>query len=161
MWNIPSWLDGITTRPLKAIFDIDRLQLLFNMSLLLVNVVGALSLSLISELTLKMVLGVNLIGRRIFLLQNAQQARSLTGDELDAEMMSFRESNARKRMMDAITSEAMGGMAYKQKERTDKVMQVAKAALEATVGYVDSSFFTDARLEVMKKMNLNSSSRSI
>jgi len=161
MWNIPSWLDGITTRPLKAIFDIDRLQLLFNMSLLLGNVVGALSLSLISELTLKMVLGVNLIGRRIFLLQNAQQARSLTGDELDAEMMSFRESNARKRMTDAITSETMGGIAYKQKERTDQVMQIAKAALEASVGYVDSSFFTDARLEVMKKMNLNNSSRGM
>jgi len=124
------------------------------------NVVGTVSLSLISELTLKMVLGVNLIGRRIFLLQKFQPDRNLTREELDAEIMRFRESNDRKRMMYAINSERMGAIDYKKKERTDQVMEVAKAALEASVGYVDSSFFTDERLKMMKELNLNDSFRT-
>jgi hypothetical protein len=65
------------------------MELLSNMGLLLYNVIGPLTLGLISELTLKMVLGVNLIGRRIFLLQKLHEDRKLSREEIDAEVMSF------------------------------------------------------------------------
>jgi hypothetical protein len=95
-----------------------------------------------------------------FLLQKLQQDRNLTREELEAEIMRFRESNDRKRRMDAINSERMGAIDYKKKERTDQVMEAAGAALEASVGYVDSSFFTDERLKMMKELNLNDSFRT-
>jgi hypothetical protein len=58
-------------------------------------------------------------------------------------------------MIEAINSKRMGAIDYKKKDRTDQVMEVARAALEASVGYVDSSFFTDERLKMMKELSLN------
>jgi hypothetical protein len=83
------------------------------MGVLVGNVAGALSLRLISELTLKMVISVNLIGRHIFQLQK-EIKRNLTSQEIDVEFIKLRESNDRKRIANIINSKRMANIDYKR-----------------------------------------------
>jgi hypothetical protein len=90
----------------------------------LIKTLGPVTLDLIGLMTLKMVLGINLIGRRTFLLQKCHPHRNLTRQETDAEIMQFRDSNDRKRVMAVITSERMSAIDYTKKERMDQAMEV-------------------------------------
>jgi hypothetical protein len=44
----------------------------------------------------------------------------------------------------------IGGIDRKQKGRIDEVMDAAIEAIEASVGYVDSTFFTEERMRVQR-----------
>lgn len=144
----------MSTKVLRAIFNLSKPELFFSELGLLYNVAGNLSVTLISKITLQMIVGVNLLGRRLFRLQALSKPRPLTREQIEAEILNFQESDDRKRMADVITSARMGQINYKQKERVDEVMKVAKEALEASVGYVDSSFFTEERMRVMKELSV-------
>jgi hypothetical protein len=95
------------TKVLRAIFDLSKPDLFFNEICLLYNVTGNLSVTLISRIALQMIVGVNLLGRRLFRLQDLNP-RPLTEEQIEAEILSFQGSNDQKRMAGVITSARMG-----------------------------------------------------
>ena len=158
-WQIQNWEES--TEAVRAIFDIEGIELFFVVGFLFYNVVGPYSLPLISEMALKIIVGTNLIGRRLFLEeQKLPGGQKLSPDQVRAEIKKFRKSEDRTRMMKAIAEARMDKIDYKKEDRMEQVIEVARRAVEAAVGRADEAFFTMERLKLLRDMGQRDSSNS-
>ncbi len=158
-WQIQNWEKS--TEAVRAIFDIEGIELFFAIGFLFYNVVGPYSLPLISEMALKIIIGTNLIGRRLFLEeQKLPEGQKLSPEQVRAEIKKFRKSEDRTRMMKAIAEARMDKIDYKKEDRMEQVIEVARRAIEAAVGLADESFFTMERLKLFRDISQGDSSNN-
>ena len=137
---------------LRAIFNQDRFSQYGDINMLTFNIIGSLSMSRMSRITLQMIVGINLIGRRIFRRQALSKTK-LTREMIKAEITEFQKSEDRKRMAEVITPKRMAQIDYKEDDAVNKISHVAQEALEASVGFVDATFFSEERIRVMKELS--------
>ena len=147
-WKVQRWEES--TEALRAIFDMKSAELFPSMAVLLLNVFGSLSLSFISEMALNIIVGTNLIGRRLFLLEKQlPQGQNLSTDQIRAEIQLFAKSEDRKRMRTAIAAAKMSKIDFEKSNRVDRVMEVAERAIQAAVGTIDESLFVAERRRML------------
>ncbi|RMJ15333.1 hypothetical protein BHE90_002349 [Fusarium euwallaceae] len=104
-----------------------------------INFLGSTSLSDISEIIMKMVIGVHLIGCCLCELQD-RKGSPLTEKEIKAAMRGFEESVERGKMSRGISPE-MASIPFKERDCTEEVTQaVIRVAKEAAVSSLESLF---------------------
>jgi hypothetical protein len=121
------------------------------------NVLGPFFVGTITEVALKFIVGINLIGRRLLRLQaqvQSQELRGLTSDEVWAEVRNFKYSKERNLLGRAISPWKMTQINYKEDNRDEKVLEIAWEAIKETLGFADVSFFQKERLKMVEGLSL-------
>jgi len=144
-----------TDQVARAVFEVGKVELWIHQGLLIYNMFGSYSMTIVTERTLNFIIGANLIGRRLFRLQS-QEGRELVDEEIRSEVRNFKHSEDRNKMAQVIAGNTMKltQIDYKADNKENKVLEVAWDAVEAATGYADASFFRDERLRMVKDLSL-------
>ncbi|RSL42209.1 hypothetical protein CEP53_012329 [Fusarium sp. AF-6] len=139
-WSTTSWESRHSNKTPDSIFQATgTVKILVSVYLPAVNFLGSTSLPDISEIIMKMVIGVHLIGCYLCELQD-RKGSPLTETEVKAAMRGFEESVERGKMSRGISPE-MVSISFEERDCTEEVTQaVIRVAKEAAVSSLESLF---------------------
>jgi len=85
--------------------------------------------------------------------QKTVEARPLTLSDIQLELNDFQTSEDRRRMFVAINFAKLSHIDYDKRDRVMKIIAAAHAALVASVGYANETFFSEERVRMLKLLS--------